>query len=310
LRPFNPLSPGKGASKVVLLREGGTTLLGGKKCEKAYNGRKVVARYLEHSMPDPTQRFSNRVENYIRYRPGYPEGVIDILRREAGLTPGTVIADIGSGTGISSELFLKLGNAVHGVEPNAEMRRAAERLLARHPNFHSVDATAEETTLPDASVDLIVAGQAFHWFDQSRARTEFRRILRPGGWVALLWNTRRTNSTPFLRDYEALLKQFGTDYAKVRHDNLDAEQLAAFFEPGPYRRFAVDNFQHFDWEGLRGRLLSSSYVPGEGDVGYQPMLTGLQALFNRYQQNGVVEVEYDTEIHLGRWERCRHSSGR
>lgn len=250
-------------------------------------------------MPSATQRFSDRVENYIRYRPGYPEGVLDILRRDGGLTPESVIADVGSGTGISSELFLKQGNAVYGVEPNDEMRGAAERLLSHSPRFHSVNGTAEATTLPDHSVDLVVAGQAFHWFDQTRVRREFHRILKPGGQVVLLWNTRRTDSSAFLREYEDLLQRFGTDYAAVRHDNPSADQLATFFQPGTYRRHTLENEQRFDWDGLRGRLLSSSYVPSQGEANYEPMLTTLREIFDRHQRDDRVCVEYDCEIHLG-----------
>jgi SAM-dependent methyltransferase len=250
-------------------------------------------------MADSKHRFADRVEQYIRYRPGYPEGVFDILSREVGLTNQSVIADVGSGTGISSELFLKHGNVVYGVEPNAEMRHAAERLLASYPNFRSITGTAEATTLPDQSVDLVVAGQAFHWFDPAAARQELRRILKPGGAVVLLWNTRRTFSSPFMHGYEALLQKFGTDYTTVRHEQLDPQQLAAFFTPATYRRFALDNQQHFDWDGLRGRLLSSSFVPAAGQPNYQPMLDALRRLYDQYQSAGQVHFTYDTEIHLG-----------
>jgi SAM-dependent methyltransferase len=251
------------------------------------------------AMPASTQRFSDRVDQYIQYRPGYPSGVLDLLGREVSLTPASVIADIGSGTGISSELFLKHGNQVYGVEPNDDMRRAAERLLAGYPHFQSVNGTAEATTLPDHCADLVVAGQAFHWFDQARAKAEFRRILKGDGSVVLLWNTRRTDSSPFLREYEAFLKHFGTDYGTVRHDSLTAEHLAPFFRPGTYRRHSLDNEQRFDWDGLRGRLLSSSYIPSTGDPQFQPMLDTLRQIFDRFQQNGTVRMEYDCEIHLG-----------
>ena len=162
---------------------------------------------------DPTQRFSDRVDNYVRYRPDYPRGVLDILREGAGLTPAAVIADIGSGTGISTALFLQNGNPVFAVEPNGEMRGAAEKWLQTDPRFHSVDGRAEATTLPGASVDFIVAAQACHWFDLEKTRAEFRRILRPVGWVVLLCNRRLKHTTPFLRDYEALLRTYATDYA-------------------------------------------------------------------------------------------------
>jgi SAM-dependent methyltransferase len=187
------------------------------------------------SPSDPTRRFSDRVDNYVRYRPGYPAEALDILRAETGLTAESVVADVGSGTGILSELFLKHGNTVYGIEPNDDMRQAAERLLRGYPEFHSVAGSAEATTLPAAGVDFVVAGQAFHWFDRPRARAEFARILRPGGWVVLLWNARRVDATPFLRDYEALLQAYSIDYRQVRHENVTPEVLAGWFADGRYQ---------------------------------------------------------------------------
>ncbi len=247
---------------------------------------------------DPTQRFSDRVDDYERYRPGYPEGVLGILRAGAGLAPAAVIADIGAGTGISTELFLRNGNAVFAVEPNREMRAAAERRLGGRPGFASVAGTAEATTLPAASVDGIVVAQAFHWFDPVGARAEFRRILRPGGWVALLWNTRRKD-TPFARAYEALLEQFGTDYAQVKHERVDEPALAAFFARG-FTRQSVPNFQILDDEGLRGRLQSSSYAPAAGHPRHGPMLAELARIFRDHQRDGHVRVEYETQLFVGR----------
>ena len=251
-------------------------------------------------MPDPTARFADRVADYVATRPGYPPGVLDILREQAGLTESSVIADVGSGTGLSAEMFLKVGNTVCGVEPNAEMRAAGEEFLARYPHFHSVAGTAEDTTLPDASVDLVLAGQAFHWFDPARARAEFRRILRPGGAVALMWNTPRTDASPFLRGYEALLQRFGTDYREVVHTNVDRAKLAAFFGPGGFQSFTLDNEQLFDREGLRGRLRSSSYTPAPGHPNFEPMMAELDRLFDECQAGGRVRFEYDTNLYVGR----------
>jgi SAM-dependent methyltransferase len=253
-------------------------------------------------MPDtnPTARFGNRVADYVATRPGYPPGVLDIIRAEAGLTHSSVIADIGSGTGLLTEMFLRNGNTVFGVEPNAEMRAAGEQLLAGYPNFHSVVGTAEATTLPDASNDLIVAGQAFHWFDPPRARIEFRRILRLNAYVALMWNTRRLDTSPFLRAYEALLEQFGTDYREVVHTNVDHAKLSAFFGSGGFKSFKVDNEQLFDREGLRGRLQSSSYTPTPGHPNFEPMMSELNRLFDSLNDCGWVRFEYDTELYVGR----------
>ena len=246
-----------------------------------------------------TQRFSDRVENYIRWRPGYPDDLFRILAADAGLNQPAQVADIGSGTGISAELFLRQGHTVHAVEPNREMRQAAESLLARYPQFRSVEGTAENTTLPGGSVDFIVAAQAFHWFDVEKTRTEFSRILRPGGWCALLWNSRRIDSTPFLRAYEALLNEYGTDYREIQHTNIDRAKLEAFFAPGTYKYRSLYNEQRFNWEGLRGRVLSSSYIPVEGHPQHAPLMQKLEEIFETHQAAGQVCFEYDTEIHLG-----------
>lgn len=246
-----------------------------------------------------TQRFSDRVENYIRWRPGYPEELLMILAEEAGLTRPSILADIGSGTGISTEVFLKAGHTTFGVEPNREMRQAAERLLAGYPNFHSLEGTAEQTGLSAASVDGIVAAQAFHWFDVEKSRAEFSRILRPGGWCILMWNTRRLDATPFLRGYEALLNEYGTDYREIQHTNIDREKLKAFFVPGTYRYRTLYNEQRFNWDGLLGRLMSSSYAPAPGHPNHVPLLEGLRRIFDEHQQEGQVCFEYDTEMHLG-----------
>lgn len=255
----------------------------------------------ERPAPDPTKRFSDRVADYVRYRPGYPEALLRALVDEAGLGSGSRVADVGSGTGISTELLLRSGAEVWAVEPNPEMRRAAEERLGGEPRFHSVAGTAEATTLLDASVDLVAAGQAFHWFDRERACAELLRILRvPAGRgrVALFWNSRRTEATPFLRDYEALLRRFGTDYERIDHMKLGPEVFEAFFG-GEYESRRFENHQAFDFEGLRGRLLSSSYTPAPGHPAHEPMLAELRRLFDCHQQDGQVRFEYDTELHLG-----------
>ncbi len=248
--------------------------------------------------PAPEQRFSDRVENYVRYRPGYPQEIISLLQDEAGLTPKSIIADIGSGTGISAEFFLKAGCTVHAVEPNGDMRAAAERLLSRYPNFHSVSASAQATTLPDHSIDLIVAAQAFHWFNTPATRAEFTRILKPGGHISLIWNERKLDSTPFLHAFEQLLLTFGTDYTQIRHENVDAAALSSFFS-GPYATHTFPNEQRFDFEGLKGRLLSSSYAPAPGQPRHDEMIAELRCIFDEHQMSGQISFEYDTRVHLG-----------
>jgi SAM-dependent methyltransferase len=248
---------------------------------------------------DPTHRFSDRVEHYVRSRPDYPRAFYDFLHTDLALAPNAAIADVGSGTGISARPLLEAGHTVYGIEPNAPMRQAAERLLGTFSNFRSADATAESTTLPDASVDLVLAAQAFHWFDRPRARAEFARVLRPGGWLVLVWNERRLDATPFLRDYEALLHRHGTDYATVRHENVDDAALGGFFSPATYASREFPNAQHFDYTGLESRLLSSSYTPAADDPRRAPMLAELRQLFDRHQQGGQVTVEYETRAYYG-----------
>ncbi len=248
---------------------------------------------------DSTQRFSSRVENYVKYRPSYPQEIVIALQEACGLTPASIIADVGSGTGIFAELLLRNGNTVYGIEPNQAMRAAGEQLLQSYSHFHSVNGTAEATTLPDQSVDFITAGQAFHWFDLDKARQEFARILKPGGWVALVWNERRSDATPFLRDYERLLHTYGTDYEASKHTNFDAEIIRAFFSPNPMAMQTFENQQRFDYNGLRGRLLSSSYSPEPDDPRHAPMLAELQRIFEQHAVDGMVVFEYDTVLYYG-----------
>ncbi|MBZ5588880.1 MAG: class I SAM-dependent methyltransferase [Acidobacteriia bacterium] len=251
-------------------------------------------------MSDPTKRFSDRVEDYARYRPRYPSAVVDLLRSRCGLTGDWVIADVGSGTGILSEMLLSLGCRVYGVEPNREMREAGERLLARYPGFESVDGRAEATSLPGASVDLVTAGQAFHWFDRPRTRAEFVRILKPDGWVALMWNKRRKTGTRLAEAYERLLLEYAVDYGSVDHDNVTDEVIAAFFRPGEVQAHSVENHRTLDYRTLEGYMRSASYVPAPGHAAHGRMLEGLRSIFESVQRGGVVILEYDTKVYLGR----------
>lgn len=243
------------------------------------------------------KRFSDRVADYVRSRPGYPAQIIPLLRQSIGLLPDWRIADVGSGTGLSAIPFLENGNVVVGVEPNDEMRNAAATVLSNWPNFISMRGSAEATGLEDNSVDLVTAGQAFHWFDVVRTRTEFARILRPPKRVVIFWNTRR-NDTPFEQAYEALLLRYGTDYQQVRHDRDRGDTMQVFFGSS-YERTVLPNEQVMDLEGLRGRLLSTSYTPATGNARRAPMLEELADLFHAHQQAGRVRLQYDTEIFTG-----------
>ena len=245
-----------------------------------------------------TRRFSNRVSDYVKYRPSYPATVLEVLRQETRLSTSSTIADLGSGTGISANLFLAAGCTVFGIEPNQEMRAAAENTLQDCANFRSIAGTAEATTLSNDSVDYVVAAQAFHWFDPSAARREIFRILKPDGWLVLIWNSRRISSTPFLQAYESFLQEYGTDYNVVGHRIVNCSALEDFAGKKLELK-KLYNKQIFDFEGLKGRLLSSSYIHKEDHPNFSTMIDDLRQLFMRYNNNGTVKVEYDTELYWG-----------
>ncbi len=246
-----------------------------------------------------TTRFSNRVEDYVKYRPGYPAAIVDFLQKEYSLNTDKLIADIGAGTGISAALFLDAGYRVTAVEPNKEMRDKSIQLLAQHTGFTALDGAAENTGIATASIDAVIAGQAFHWFDAVKARKEFTRILKPGGLVALMWNERKTTSV-FEIQYDELIIKHARDYVQVDHRNIDTEHIAAFFNPQPLRLEIFPNKQVFNFEGLKGRLLSSSYMPALNEPGYEAMLTDLERLFTAHQSDGMITISYDTKVYTGR----------
>ncbi len=249
---------------------------------------------------DPTRRFSDRVDNYVKYRPGYPHEVLTYLKDECNLLPGAALADIGAGTGIFTQLLLNDGYRVYAIEPNQAMLAAAKLQLSENPDFIPVDGAAEATTLPEWSVDCIVCAQAFHWFNNGRTTVEFERILKPGGKAALIWNSRLVDADEFLIAYDALLKNNSVDYNKVNHQNVNDIDFKAFFKNGNYQLKKFPNKQVFDEQGLIGRAFSSSYVPpGDSDEG-KKFLAMLKDVFRKYNVDGKVVFRYDTEVYTGK----------
>lgn len=245
-------------------------------------------------------RFSDRVADYVRARPGYPDEVYLRLVAAGAVRPENLIADIGAGTGLSAELFVRHGHPVIGIEPNQPMREAGLRHLAGSGGlYRAQDGSAEATGLESSSVDVVLAAQAFHWFRPEPVRAEFRRILKPEGAVVLIWNDRQTDTTPFLIGYEALLLRHGTDYREVNHRNIDAARLTAFFGPRGYQDFVCPYVQTFDYQGLEARLLSSSYTPPAGDPRREPMLKALCDLHASHAIDGQVAMVYDTRVFFG-----------
>jgi SAM-dependent methyltransferase len=249
---------------------------------------------------DPTLRFSSRAENYYRYRPRYPQAVVITLQQECQLTPASLIADIGSGTGFLTELFLKNGNQVLAVEPNHEMREASVRLLEKYSGFHDVDGRAEATTLSDSSIDFVVAGQSFHWFDRPKAQNEFLRVLKPAGWMMIVWNERDIQASPFMAAYDRILQDYVTDSTRLAHKKVYDTALDDFFGAQGFTTRVFHYHQHLDYEGVKGRLLSSSYTPESGHPNHAPMLHELAKIFHAHETGERVTLEYVTRMYYGR----------
>ena len=249
-------------------------------------------------MTDSTQRFSDRVEAYVRFRPGYPATLAPDLLRISGCDSSATIADFGSGTGIFTELLLQQGVDVYAVEPNQPMRAAAQQRLGDNPRFHSIDASAERSGLQAASLDLVTAAQAFHWFNNDDSRDEFRRILKPEGQLALIWNRRDTQQA-FQQAYDQLLSEFAPEYGKVNHMNLKPEQITRFFADGEMQQLNYDYSQHLDFASLLGRLKSSSYCPDEKSTHYIPLVNELLALFDQHARDGHIDFDYATQLFVG-----------
>src|ERR1700733_8165165 len=252
------------------------------------------------NVADPTKRFSDRVENYIKYRPSYPHEVLTCLASKGNLNTGSAIADVGSGTGIFSGLLLAQGYRVYAVEPNESMQEAAIMQFGNDENFVPVAGTAETTSLPSNSIDLIVCAQAFHWFDAEKSKTEFKRILKNDGMVALIWNNRDAETDEFAAAYENLLKRDSVDYNKVNHRNIDDINFKAFFKDSIYEAVKYPNVQVFDEEGLSGRAFSSSYVPAEDTEDGKKFKDLLKQLFVKYNTGEKVSFHYQTEVYLGK----------
>lgn len=248
-----------------------------------------------------TERFSNRVQNYVLYRPHYPKKVITYLQDQIGFDQRWVVADIGSGTGISSALFLENGNMVYCVEPNLKMRQAAEQIFKNQKTFKSVEGTAEATSLEDKSVDLIVAAQAFHWFDAAAAKREFHRIAKKNAYLLLMWNV-RSLASDFEKGYEQMLFDYSLDYEAAKHRNIDENKVKELFSPNSYSFKSLPNFQTFDLEGIKGRLLSSSYAPLENHANYKPMMDRLEQLFYQYAVDAKIRFDYTCELYYGKIE--------
>lgn len=250
-------------------------------------------------MKNNAERFTDTVENYLRYRPSYPQAILQLAIEQCGLNKQSVIADIGSGTGFSAKLFLENGNTVFGIEPNQAMRKAAKNYLSAYKNFHQIDGYAENTHLEEHCIDVIVVATAFHWFDIKKTKAEFQRILKPHGWVLLIWNVRDIEHSSLLQDYEQLILEYSKDYKNSPAQEFNKVAVEDFFSPHPMHQATFKNSQILDWEGFKGRLLSTSYSLRQDDPHYEEMLEQLKIIFERHQKNGQIEFLYQTKVYYG-----------
>jgi len=243
-------------------------------------------------MKDPTERFSGRVGAYVKYRQGYPETLVPLVEKKGHLTTHSIIADVGCGTGLLAEAFLKRGYAAVGVEPNQEMRESAEQRLRCFSRFRSLPGSAEATGMEPGSVDLVAVGRAFHWFNTGRALAEFSRILKPGGSCAIVWNRRK--ASPFTGAYDAFLQTYCDDYREMRSAR---EQQRKLLEEAGFCLVTLEHFESCTLEQLRGRILSLSVTPDPRHPKFETMLLAVDRLFREHEVQGQVRLEYDTLVY-------------
>ena len=242
--------------------------------------------------------FNGTADFYFRYRPTYPEELMDTITKETGLNPKWVVADIGSGTGILSTLFIEHGNQVKCVEPNDEMRQKSLEILSTRGKVEFIKGTGENTNLPDSSVDLVACGQSFHWLDRRLAKKEFTRILRGRKWVALVWNDRVNEPGTFTGEYESVVRRYSKAYHSTGSTVLSSKNISSFFN-GSYKKFQFQNVQKLTLESVIGRYRSASYAIKENDPKYESMIGEFSDLFKKYERKGSVEMVYITKLYLG-----------
>ncbi|MDE3170148.1 MAG: class I SAM-dependent methyltransferase [Acidobacteriota bacterium] len=248
---------------------------------------------------NPTGRFSGRAEVYRRYRSRYPREIIPLLREKCGLTPESIVADIGAGTGMLAELFLENGNVVYAIEPNADMRAACEDLTGQFSSLTCIDGTAEDTHLPNHSIDLIAVGRAFHWFDHEKCRPEFKRILRPDGWIVLAGLGPRRGKEPVQDEYQQILREHGIDYSRLRDRYNVKEAVRPFFKGGTLYQAEFPGFEELTYEGLEGHTISLSVTPQPNHPGFPAMQDALKKYFEKFERNGKLRLPTNCHVYMG-----------
>lgn len=242
------------------------------------------------------ERFTDRVVDYEKFRPSYPKEIIQVLKEHIGLNKKWLVADIGSGTGLSTQLFLENGNDVFAVEPNREMRESLLHHFKTYRNLIALNATAEATSIESGCVDLIFAGQSFHWFDRVACQKEFGRILAENGHIVLVWNQRDPEDA-FQQEYEDFLLNHIPSYQSVSHKNISDDDLKHFFGSRPMHKVSLPNQQILDLRSFLGRVRSSSYFPKEQDEN-KTLYDDLRLLFDKYAISERIVFKYMTEIYI------------
>lgn len=247
----------------------------------------------------PTDKFSGKADVYSKSRPSYPNEYIDYLFSANSLNETSKVADIGSGTGILSRQLLKRGLNVITVEPNDDMRRKAEQDLNEFEHFISIKASAEETTLPDKNLDLVIAAQAFHWFDQEKFKCECKRILKKDAKVALVWNSRDSSNPLIIENAEIFKKYCPSFYGFSGGIGEDEEIFTRFYREGKYEYKRFPNDITLDFNGFLGRNLSASYSLKPEDKDYQLFMEAITDLFEKYNNGGKIVMPNYTRSYLG-----------
>jgi SAM-dependent methyltransferase len=248
---------------------------------------------------DPTSRFTEHADAYARFRPGYPGAALEWIASRARLPSGARVADVGAGTGIFSQALVQRGFEVFAIEPNERMRDAAARALEA-TSARVVAGSGEASGLPSHSVALVSVAQALHWLDVERARSEFRRILVPGGWVAIVYNSRDLESKGFSSAYEEAFARFAPSREAVGHLGTARDfRIAELFADGSFTTHSFRHVQSLDWDGVRGWLASISYAPPAGSPDRADLETALREAFTRHARDGVVAIDYVTTVSVG-----------
>jgi len=230
-------------------------------------------------------KFSDKADNYAKYRQGYSEDILEYFS-EYGFSSNSIVADVGSGTGKLTKIFLENGNTVYAIKPNDNMRNIADSLLNGFKNYISINGSAENSTLQNGIIDFVVVGQAFHWFDAPKALIEFKKILKKNGVLSIIWYHRKTD-TPFWKGYENILKDNIPEYKGSNYRNFTDEIMEKYFS-GDYKKVEKIYSRELDFVELLGSFSSSSYTPKEDTIEYRNLSKLLNGIFIKYMKNNKI----------------------